>query len=78
MISRLALALLLLASPAVAQDIALPRSTVSIVEGPEGLIINVKAKQVSFKSLMAKIAAECGRAVEGSELISRDPEVTAL
>ncbi len=80
MISRLALAAtcLLLAPSAMAQDIALPRSTVAVVEGPDGLTIDVKAKQVSFKSLMAKIAAECGRTVEGSELISRDPEVTAL
>ena len=80
MITRLILAAacLLLASSAASQDIALPRSTVAIVDGPDGLKISVKAKQVSFKSLMAKIAADCGRTVEGHELISRDPEVTAL
>ncbi len=77
---RLALAAicLVMAPSAAAQDIVLPRSTVSIAEGPDGLTINVKAKQVPFKTLMAKIAAECGRTVEGSELIGRDPEVTAL
>lgn len=77
---RLALAAicLVMAPSAAAQDIVLPRSTVSIAEGPDGLTINVKAKQVPFKTLMAKIAAECGRKVEGSELIGRDPEVTAL
>ena len=38
MISRLALAAtcLLLAPSAMAQDIALPRSTVTVVEGPDG------------------------------------------
>jgi len=65
-------------SAASAQDIVLRRSTVTISEGNDGPRIDVKADRVSFKSLMAKVAAKSGRTVEGGELISRDPEVTAL
>ncbi len=80
MISRIliAAACALTVTVAPAQDTPLPRSTVTITDGDDGPRINVKADRVSFKSLMAKVAVECGRTVEGSELISRDPEVTAL
>ncbi len=68
-----------LAAPtASAQDVVLRRSSVVISEGSDGLRVNVKADRVSIKSLMAKIAAKCGRTVVGSELISRDPDVSAL
>lgn len=65
-------------SPALAQDRALPRSTVLIVDGADGPRVNIKANQVAFKSLMAKVAAGIGRKLEGAELISRDPAVSAL
>ena len=64
-------------SAASAQDIVLRRSTVTISEGNDGPRIDVKADRVSFKSLMAKVAAKSGRTVEGGELISRDPELTS-
>lgn len=71
-------ALLLTAASAAGQDSLIPRSTVVIFDGADGPRINIKANQVSFKSLMTKIAAASGRTVEGAEMISRDPEVTAL
>lgn len=76
--AALAALAVLAAAPAPAQTRTLPRSEVAVVDGAEGPRIHLKANQVSFKSLITKVALAAGRTVEGAELLSRDPEVTAL